>query len=269
MRFRHGLILALTLALGPAASAQAAEPDFKGTLNGATPKFTWESSGTGTPGGPDVGPPVHCAGGPAHCEHVLLNVEAPGELVLTLESPDGQSASGVPLVCPDATSPCASFQDLDGNLYKSDASGAKQGDSLTNGDAEAGEPDCSSSKASESCKLKVEAGFYVFEVSYFFALEAPMKGTAELVGAAAPVTSTPTETTTPPPAQGEPQPQPQPQPQSQPQPQPQQPAQAQSDSQAKKKASAKKRRAACTKKAKKIKNKGKRAKALKRCKKIR
>ena len=257
MRFRHGLILALAL-LAPAASAHAQEPAFKGTLNASTPKFTWESSGTGAPGG-DLVTDLHCLGGPWHCEYVLFNVEAAGELALNLESSEAEAAQGVPLVCEDT--PCASYQDVDGNLYKSDASGAKQGDSLTNGDADAGEPDCATSFPSETCKLKVQPGFYVLEVTYYAAVEAPLKGTAELIGAAAPAAPV-TETPASPPS-SEPQPQTQPQPQPQPQ---QQPQQAQP---APKKASAKQRRAACTKKAKKIKNKGKRKKALKRCKKIR
>ena len=57
------LLLLLALVLVPAASAHAQEPAFKGTLNGSTPKFTWESSGSGAPGG-DIVTDVHCFGGP-------------------------------------------------------------------------------------------------------------------------------------------------------------------------------------------------------------
>ena len=260
MRPRLGPVLAIALTLAGAASAHAQEPAFTGTLSAATPKFTWESSGSGAPDPTSlIGETAfRCSGDPFHCEYILFKVESAGELALTIDNPDG-----VPIeednVC---GGPCASLQDLDAYLYKSDATGAPQGDTLTNGDAEAGEPDCATSFPYESCKVKVQPGFYVLEVEYYSALEAAYTGTAELLGAVAP--AAPADTPAAPPAQGEPQ-----QPQSQPQPQ-QAPQQAQPESQAdKKKASAKKRRAACTKKAKKIKNKRKRAKALKRCKKIR
>src|SRR5688572_31907662 len=144
MRLRMLLLLAAGLLLVPAASARA-QADFTGTLNGSTPKFAWESSGSGAP---EPSGQARCSNELFHCEYVLLKVESAGELALSLESPEGQSAQGVPMVCED--SPCASFQDVDGYLYKSDASGTPEGDTMTDGDAEAGEPDCSTSFASES-----------------------------------------------------------------------------------------------------------------------
>jgi hypothetical protein len=133
--------------------------------------------------------------------------------------------------------------DLDVAIYKSDANGTT--DSAPNADNPDAE-DVSEGKDAKTTLKKVQPGFYVVRVRIFDGVQAAWKGSATLkppVGAApAPAaTPTPAPSTTPPP-QSEP---------------------------PKTKPSAKERRNACKKKAKKIKNKRKRAKALKRCKKIR
>jgi hypothetical protein len=133
--------------------------------------------------------------------------------------------------------------DLDVAIYKSDSSGTT--DSAPNADNPDAE-DVSVGKDAKTTLKKVQPGFYVVRVRIFDGVQAAWKGSATLkppAGAApAPAaTPTPAPATTPP---------------------------AQSSEPPKTKPSAKERRNACKKKAKKIKNKRKRAKALKRCKKI-
>ena len=133
-----------------------------------------------------------------------------------------------------------SANDLDVAIYKSDAQGTTDSEpGADNPDTE----DVSTNKDAKATLRKAQPGFYVVRVRIFDGIRATWKGTATLKPAVAPApepaaTPTPEPTATP---QGE------------------QP----------KKKSAKERRNACKKKAKKIKNKRKRSKAMKRCKKIR
>jgi hypothetical protein len=272
MRLRLGL-LTLVLLLFPATVAIAA-PTFTGTLSAEASKYTWESSGDGAPdpGGLFGETLTRCAGVAWNCEYILLDVKAAGTLSLGIESTDGVDGPEDPTGIL-GSGPLVGLQDLDGYLYKSNAAGEPQGDALTNPD-ESGPSDCVSSHASEACKLPVQPGFYVLEVEYYMALQAPYVGTAELIGAA-PAAAAPTPEPTPEPAaqptpqpQSQPQSQPQPQAQPQAQPQPQPAAQQPVAKQPQKKPSAAAKQKACTKKAKKLKNKRKRAKALKGCKRI-
>ena len=208
------LLITLALSLLPAATASAA--DFKGTLDAQTPKFTFESSGSGTPYlvGAET---AQCAGFPVgtDCDSVLLNVGAAAELQITLDSTEGVEGPTVPVL----DGPVASFQDVDGLLFKSNAAGEQLGETLTNGDAAKGEPDCVTSLPSEQCKVPVTPGFYLLVVEYYAAEAAPLKGTLELLGVtaapSAPVAGPPPPPSggPPPPPSGGPQPQPQPQPQ--------------------------------------------------------
>lgn len=131
---------------------------------------------------------------------------------------------------------------LDVATYKSDASGT------TNSEPGADPPDAediSEGKDAKTTLKKAQPGFYVVRVRIFDGIQARWKGTVTLKPppAAAPA---PTTTPAPPPA-----------------------TTPQQSELPKTKPSAKERRNACMKKAKKIKNKKKRAKAMKRCKKIR
>jgi hypothetical protein len=132
--------------------------------------------------------------------------------------------------------------DLDIAIYKSDASGT------TNSSPGADSPDAedvSTGKDAKTTLKKVTPGFYVVRVRIFDGVQATWKGTAILKTAAPAPAPAPATPTTPPastPQQSEP---------------------------PKTKPSAKERRNACKKKANKIKNKKKRAKAMKRCNKIR
>ncbi|HVL94948.1 MAG TPA: hypothetical protein VM266_03735 [Solirubrobacteraceae bacterium] len=178
------VLLALALSLVPAATASA-QVDFSGTLDAQTPKFTWESSGSGTLYLFNAQAPLQqCRGFPAgtDCERVLLNVGAAADLQITLDSPEGTEGPTVP----GDPGPFVSFQDVDGYLYKSNAAGEQQGDSLSNGDAEKGEPDCVTSFPSEQCKVAVTPGYYLLLVEYYFAEAAPLNGTAELLGVTPP-----------------------------------------------------------------------------------
>ena len=131
--------------------------------------------------------------------------------------------------------------DLDIAIYKSDASGTT--DSQPNADNPDVE-DVSTGPDAKTTLKKVTPGFYVVRVRIFDGIQATWKGTAILKTPPPPAAPATTPTTPPSttPAQSEP---------------------------PKSKPSAKERRNACKKKAKKIKNKKKRAKAMKRCKKIR
>lgn len=164
-------LLTLALVLLPAAVASAA-PDFNATLSGASPRFTWESTGTGVP---DLsGGSARCTGAPFTCEYVLFDVRVPGELTLTLD---------MEAACSD--SPCSGVNDINGNLYRSNAAGEPQsGIVLTRGCA-------TNSSTVQTCRAAVAPGFYVFEIEYWMALEARYLGTAELApGPAPPVDET-------------------------------------------------------------------------------
>ena len=239
------------------ASAPAA--DFAGEVSADSLQYAWAGVGTGVPisavgnvsedeGGPN---PFGC-GTPGHdCDYVKLNVVHPGDLNLTLDFSDGgESVEGI-----------VSFPDIDGALYKADKDGNKTGDSLTG-------TDCGTGVTVEKCSAKgLQPGLYVVEVSFFLADEATYKGTADLVTSVPP---TPPAAPAAPEAPAEPAPQPgsEPAPASYQPPPPAQPYVAEEPKKpatTKKKKSKKAKRAACNKKAKKIKNKGKRKKALKRC----
>ena len=135
--------------------------------------------------------------------------------------------------------------DLDAALIKSDADGANSnpppGDDSANVLAE----DVSTKADAKFVFKKAVPGFYVLRVRVFDAAQGVWAGKATLAVPTAEATPEPTTTAPPaavPPAQATPAP--------------------------KEKANAAKKRKACQKKAKKIKNKRKRAAALKRCKKI-
>ena len=164
------LALMLLLMLLPAAVASA-EPDFSATLDRANPTFAWESSGSGLQDplwtyGPAM---FRCTGAPFECEYILLHVQTAGELTLRV---DGNGVDiNDPTVCGDK--PCATTQDMDAYMYKSDAAGKPQGRSLTG-------YDCATISTSETCKAAVSEGFYVVEVEYYRAVDASYTGTVAL-----------------------------------------------------------------------------------------
>ena len=177
--------LALALTLLPAVEASA-EPDHSATLNRADPKFTWEGSGSGAPDPYHflIGqtPPVRCTGAPFPCDYIALDVEAAGELTLTLQNTDGVDPTVPPgEVCGD--SPCQLLHDIDGRLYMSNAAGEPVGTTLTN--------DCVTVSSSETCKVVVGPGLYVIEVEYAIAVEAHYVGTVELAVATGPPAAEP------------------------------------------------------------------------------
>jgi hypothetical protein len=164
-----GLSLALTLMLLPTVVASA-EPDHTATLDRANPKFTWESSGTGTSAFGQA--PFRCTAAPFKCEYILLGVETAGELTLALDGTDS-----------DPTGEVWSLKDIDGYLYRSNAAGEPLGNTLTK--------DCATVSSSETCKASVSPGFHVVEIQYFLAVEAHYTGTAELAVAPGPLAPEP------------------------------------------------------------------------------
>ena len=184
MKRRISLALLATttvLMLLPAAEASA-EPNHRATLDRATPKFTWESSGSGVPDPYHflIGqtPPVRCTGAPFRCDYILLDVEAAGELTLTLENTDAVDPS-----FPCGNSPCELVHDIDGRLYRSNAAGDPVGNTLTR--------ECVTVSSSETCKVAVGPGFYLVEVEYAIAVEAHYVGTVELAAAPGPPAAEP------------------------------------------------------------------------------
>src|SRR5688572_12808147 len=171
------LITAAVAALG-AAPAQAA-PDYSGTLDATTTSFTWEGSGSGLTD--PFGEFVTCEDADVHqCDDVLLKLDAGGDLTVTI---DNTSPTGVEV--PDPTGEfggnLAQFQDLDMNIYKSNAAGEPEGDSLTE--------DGSSTLISEAATVKnLKPGFYLVRVDYFLAAEATYTGTATLTNVVKPAT---------------------------------------------------------------------------------
>jgi hypothetical protein len=138
----------------------------------------------------------------------------------------------------------AGANDLDVAIYKSDSSGTTAGDPV-NGDQPNAE-DTSTGKDAKVTLKKAAPGFYVVRVRIFDGVQAVWKGSATLK-VPAPPPPPPAPAVTPPPPASEP-----------------------ANTPAKpSKPSAKERRNACMKKAKKIRNKRKKAKAVKRCKRIR
>jgi hypothetical protein len=136
--------------------------------------------------------------------------------------------------------------DLDVAIYKSDESGTT--DSAPGADNPNAE-DTSDGPNAKTTLKKVTPGYYVVRVRFFDGIQASYSGTATLKTPAPAVTTPPAATPTPPPASTPP-----------------------SQSSAPTKPSAKERRNACIKKAKKkykgSKNRKKRAKAIKRCQRI-
>ena len=124
---------------------------------------------------------------------------------------------------------------IDVYLYESNEAGE------IDEDAELTDAQGATEKSDETLSWQVKPGYYLARVSFYDAQEDTYKGTAELTGFAVPAQ----------PAQP---------------PQPAQPAQP--DQPAQPAAKKKSRKAACQKKARKIRNKGKRKKALKRCAKL-
>ena len=244
MRIRLAL---LSIAIAAVCAVPAGAADHNATLSHSATSFAWEGAAASSLAEPGLGLPVpSCGDGIMHCEDVLLNIETPGELAVTLESPDGMEG-------PDCMgSPCASGNDFDGYIYKSNAAGEPQGDPLGETDT-----DCSSSYPNESCKQAVETGHYLIRVVYFLTFEAAYKGTATLT----PSGPAPAAASAPPPATAPPAGSPPPPPPAQSQPAQSQPAPSKSQSAAAKK----KKLKACQKKAKKKKNAKKRKAALKRC----
>lgn len=180
MKRRIALALLATstaLMLLPAAEAWA-EPAYSATLDDANPTFTWASSGSGAPdpSGFLFGPAalLRCSGGLFSCEHILLDVQAPGELTLTLENTDAIDPSFPSEVC--GRSPCQLVHDVDGYLYRSNAAGEPQGNNLTWA--------CATVASSETCTIPVWRGFYLVEVEHYIAVDAHYTGTVELVPAA-------------------------------------------------------------------------------------
>jgi hypothetical protein len=243
MRLRLVLTtLALTAFFAVSASAA---PDFNGALSAEKPTYEWDGTGSGV-SEPLLGS-IDCTAPAAHdCDDVLLKLEAPGDLTIELKNSGGVEV-------PEATGQfgggnIASLQDVDFNVYRSDASGAPQGDTLTE--------DGATTYVSEKATVKnLAPGFYLVRVDYFLAAEASYKGIATLATQAGP-TPTPTAEATPTPT---PTATPTAPPTAQPQ---EQAAPAKPQQAAKRKAS---KRAACVKKAKKIKNAKKRKVALRRC----
>jgi hypothetical protein len=254
MHARLGLLLTLAIAAFPAVASAA--PDKTGTVGAGTPTFAWDGSGSG------VSDPIgvldfaganflDCSAPAAHdCDDILIKVDDAGDMNLVLDA----ATDGTVVEDPSGTlGGIASYPDLDLYLFKSDASGAAQGDPLTT--------DCATVAADEKCTVKgLTPGFYLAQVEFFMANQESYKASAELTGfkapePAAPVVTTPVETPPAAPAPAEPAPA-----QSAPQPAPAKPAPA--SARTKKKSSAK---AACTKKAKKVKNAKKRKRALKAC----
>ena len=236
------------------ASAVAA-PDKSAELSADTPTFAWEGEGTGIPidalhvfddvMGSDS--PFACDSPGHDCDYILLDVKHPGSVKITVGADDAMQ-NEIPeygnLTVPD----------LDVYFYASDKDGVPQGESLTG-------IECAGGNAVETCEAKaLKAGLYVVEVSFFLADAATYKGQVALTTAVPPTPAAPAvEAPAPPPAPpAEP---PAPAAPQQPAP-PAQPYIADEPKPAAKKPS---KRATCQKKAKKIKNKAKRKRALKRC----
>jgi hypothetical protein len=248
MRARFGLLTIAIAAL--AASPASAEPYKTSTLDAAAPKYDWDGSGSG------VSKPFGLVGEPSNlgcgsfpdgndCQDILLKLDAPGDLTVTLDIADAESV-------PDPTGifggSLAGYPDIDMYPYKADASGAPTGDPLST-DAATAEP-------SETFTLKnLAKGSYVVQVEFFNGVEASYTASAVLSNFPAPE---PVVVTTPeaPAAPAAPAAQPQAAPA--PAAQPAEPA-------AKKKPS---KKAACVKKAKKVKKAKARKKALAKCKKL-
>ena len=247
MRIRNGL-LATALAAAVLPASALAAPDHASELSADKTSFAWTGEGSGIPidtvGAIDIvagetgqANPFGCDTANHDCDYVLLDVKHPGVLKINAAA-DG--AQGV-----DAGVYAVHAPDIDLSLYKAAADGTPEGDSLSGSD-------CATGAIAETCEVKdLAAGTYVVEVSYFLADGATYKADVKLetlVPPAATAPEVPAETPATPAAPAEPA-------------QPAQPAQPAPKKKASKKAS-------CQKKAKKIKNKGKRKKALKKCSKL-
>ena len=225
------LVAAAALAV-PATAGAAADA----TLSKDTPTFAWEGGpGSGhavsTPEG-SIGTYYFGCGAPVphffDCDATLLEVKEKGDLKVAIDA-------------------AGDLSDLDLYLYKSDAEG--EYDPLED------EPVASQAdgETDETVTVKaIEPGFYVAHVEYWEAKAETYDGTAEMSGFPVPATAIPVaQTPPPPPVQTQAAPPPPP---------PAQPAPA-----AAKKPS---KRAACMKKAKKIKKAKARKRAVKKCKRL-
>jgi hypothetical protein len=182
-------LLTAVLSAGLVFSAPAlADPDRTVKVDGAAPVAKWD----GTPAlginqtfslEPEV--PIGTCGKLAlnYCEETVVNaaIAAPGaKLKITVD--------GFGAVLPPAPAPSV-FDDFDLYVYKSDAAG-KVGDFIASGGEGAGTP--------EVVTVEKASGFYLARVVYFASLEAGYKGTAELIGAPAPLPALVPPGTTPP-----------------------------------------------------------------------
>jgi hypothetical protein len=245
------------LALAVPGAAQADTKRLNTTLNAATPAFAWEGTGSGASmygfnnpvDDSALVPPTdtNCED-PAHCEEVLINLEAKGDLYVSVEMDE-------PIT--DPLIGFLAYPDFDVYLYKSNDKGEVAEDAEPVGSA------ATIAGKEEFTVKNLEPGFYLLKVNPFEAFEDAYKGEAKLSNIAAgeptpepQATSTPEPAASPSPAPEQPQ-QPAAQPQQQPQ---QQPAGEPAASKKKKKPVA-----ACKAKAKKVKNAKKRKAAMKRC----
>jgi len=144
----------------------SAEPDHTATLNRGNPKFTWEGSGSGV--SDPSGGLFRCTDAPFNCDHILLNVEAAGELTLTLDG-DGVVDDPTGQVC---GSLWGCKEDIDGYLYRTNAAGEPAGATVITG--------CASISSKESCTGTVWPGLYLVEVEYYDALDVQYVGTLVL-----------------------------------------------------------------------------------------
>ena len=141
MRLRLGLaaLAATSLIAVPALAA-----DHTATLSASAPTFSWDGAAATSFSDP-IGIGIPGCGDDGHkCEDVLLNIEAPGDLTITLESAEGAEIpdpSGV--VCENGA--CGSVQDFDATFFAANAAGEPQGDAINE--------DCATTYASEACEV--------------------------------------------------------------------------------------------------------------------
>lgn len=237
--------IALTAAMALGAVSPAAQAEtFKTTFGAGTPTtFAWQGEATAVASVPSVIKWGCATEEPySRCDLVIFDVKDAGELEVKVamdEAPTCDPAAGI-----------ACDKDIDLYLYKSDAAGAY---------AEDAEPiaEAATADQTETFKAKVQPGHYVLEVEPYQGQGVTYKGTANYAGPPAPVASAPAAEAPAPPTRIEtPAP-------AQPQQQPAAPAEPMTVQSEKPARTGK--RAACKKKAKRIKKASKRRKALKAC----
>jgi hypothetical protein len=172
MKLRLLLSVVLLAVLAPAASAA----DHEFTLSSAKTLFEWQGAADVTRGSPVNDPATReqlgCATPTRPCEEVLLKVEEAGKLIAHLEAqqPD------VPLTA-----------DVDGYLFKSDASGAR-GDQILAANADG--PDT-------IAVPKAAPGYYLLVVDYYSAYNTGYDGELKFTAAAPPPVVAPPAVTAP------------------------------------------------------------------------